>query len=120
MLECRKSRTAIRRCGLNKQQNHRRNANQWQKIIKDHKASGQSAASYCREQKFSEKSFYAWRKRLSQQSTSVKKEFIEVTSLDKSDKEPLRIKTPGGYCIEVSSGTESSLIQDVIKMLELK
>lgn len=105
---------------MRKKQNTRRKAEQWQAIIKDQEMSTQGVASYCREKSLSDKSFYAWRKRLFKQRGSSGKDFIEVSSLNKNVIEPLRIRTPGGYCVEVSPGTASSLLKDVIRMLELK
>jgi len=105
---------------MRKQQNTRRNASQWQKIIKDQELSAQSVASYCREQRLSEKSFYAWRKRLKEETPSSLKDFVEVSPCVKEVGEPLRIKTPSGYCVEVSLGAEISLVKDVIRLLELK
>jgi len=105
---------------MRKTENIRRNANQWQKIINEQELSGQSVASYCREKNLNEKSFYAWRRRLIQDAPSSLKNFIEVSSCAKGIGEPVRIKTPGGYWIEVSPGTESSFVKDVISALESK
>jgi transposase-like protein len=103
---------------MRKNQSIRRNGSQWQKIIKDQKESRQSASAYCHEKGLSEKSFYAWRRRLPERSSASVKEFVEVTSTDRNQSKALRITTPSGYCVEVSVGTESDFVKEVLEALK--
>ncbi len=35
----------------------------------------------------------------------------------KSNKESIRIQTPGGYCLEVPEGTNSGFVKNIIEVL---
>jgi transposase-like protein len=102
---------------MRKHKRPRRNSNQWQEIIAQQKSSGESVAVYCREQDLCEKSFYAWRRRLGKRTGAKLKDFIKVTIPAKTDKESIHIKTPGGYCLEVPEGTDSSFVKNIIAVL---
>ena len=102
---------------MNKQQRPRRNTEQWQEIIAQQKASGESVSSYCRKQNLCDKSFYFWRRRLGKRMPPKLKDFIEMTVPAKSNKESIRIKTPGGYCLEVPEGTNSGFVKNIIEVL---
>jgi transposase-like protein len=105
---------------MNKHQYRRRNADQWQEIIAHQEASGESVSAYCRQQNLCEKSLYIWRKRLRKKSIPQVKNFIEVSVPPKSTRESLRIKTPGGYCLEVPEGTDSTFVKSIIAALVSK
>ncbi len=48
--------------------NNHRTPEQWQQIFKQHASSGLPIAVFCKQQKINPSSFYAWRKRLANQS----------------------------------------------------
>jgi len=50
--------------------NTRRSPEQWQQIFEKHAASGLQIATFCKQQKITPSSFYAWRKRLVDTSLS--------------------------------------------------
>jgi hypothetical protein len=96
---------------------HQRGASAWQKIIREHRCSGLSISTYCRKTGLSVSSFYAWRQRLSQSETSELKDFIKITPPAKDVRSPLRTRTPEGYLIEVSEGTDTIFLSNVIAAL---
>ncbi|MCK5013054.1 MAG: hypothetical protein KAS66_04495 [Candidatus Omnitrophica bacterium] len=102
---------------MNKQQRPRRNADQWQEIIAQQKASGESVSSYCHKRNLCEKSLYFWRRRLGKRTRPKLKDFIEMTVPAKSNKKSIRIKTPGGYCLEAREGTNSIFVKDILAAL---
>ena len=102
---------------MNKQQRPRRNAEQWQEIITRQKASGETVCAYCRKQNLCEKSFYFWRRRLGKRTGPKLKDFIRMPVPVKSNKESLRIKTPGGYCLEVPEGMGVTFVKNMIAAL---
>jgi hypothetical protein len=50
----------------------------WQQIIKDHQASQQTAAEFCRRRDISSKQFYKWRQELKYKTTERTDHFFEV------------------------------------------
>jgi len=50
----------------------------WQQIIKDHQASQQTAAEFCRRRDISSKQFYKWRQELKYKTTERADHFFEV------------------------------------------
>lgn len=105
---------------MSKQEHPRRNSGQWQEIIARQKAGGESVSAYCRKENLSEKSFYAWRRRLGKRSSGKLKDFIELSPVAPSRKESLRIRTPGGYCLEVAEGTDITFVNNIIAALVSK
>lgn len=82
----------------------RRSAEQWQSLIDQWQASGQSAKQFCKEQALGYASFCQWRKRLSRpeektataQPNTSEPSFIDLASLGSSQ--------PGGWHIVLSLG----------------
>jgi len=102
---------------MNKQQYPRRNASQWQEIISNQEASGESVSAYCRQQNLCDKSFYTWRRRFRKRTGPKLKNFIEMTVPAKSNKESLQITTPGGYCLKVPEGMDGAFVKNIIAAL---
>lgn len=82
----------------------RRSAEQWQSLVDQWQASGQSAKRFCKEQALGYASFCQWRKRLSRpesssapdQAPASQPSFIDLASLESSQ--------PGGWHIVLSLG----------------
>ncbi|WP_081193859.1 IS66 family insertion sequence element accessory protein TnpB [Halomonas sp. KM007] len=82
----------------------RRSAEQWQSLIDQWQASGQSAKQFCEERALGYASFCQWRKRLSQadekiapgEASSPQASFIDLASLGASES--------GGWHIVLSLG----------------
>lgn len=82
----------------------RRSAEQWQSLVNQWQASGQSARQFCKEQALGYASFCQWRKRLNgtesktttDQTNAPGPSFIDLASLGSSQ--------PGGWHIVLSLG----------------
>lgn len=103
---------------MKKNQITRRDASDWQKIIKDQESSGQSAAVYCRQEGLGEKNFYAWRRRLKEATFPGKQSFVEVSTEHKNQNETIRITTPGGYCIAMSADIQINIVKDILGVIK--
>lgn len=96
----------------------------WRGMIERWRSSGLSVRQFCREQGFSQASFYAWRRRLaspapeafdSQQNQS-NAGFIEV-SLPANAAAPLELLLPSGAVLRIPAGTEPALLGRVLGVL---
>jgi len=97
--------------------NNRREAQQWEKIIEGYGGSGLSVKGYCQQSGISDNSYYRWRKRLKKKLRQPEKDFIKVTVGSENRREAIRIKTPGGYCLEVEEGTAGGFVKDILAAL---
>lgn len=103
---------------MKKKKMDRRSAGQWREIIEGHAGSGLGIKDYCDRCGVSDKSFYAWRNRLSKRTAPRLKNFIEVSVPAKRiPKEPLRIQTPGGYGLEVPEGIDGNYVKTILSVL---
>lgn len=88
----------------------------WRELIEAQRSSGMSVAAYCREKSIADSHFYAWRKRLAEDSGALK-EFVEVSRSDVSSVESIEINTPQGYRIKVPAGTVENDLKLVLAAL---
>lgn len=73
----------------------KRNRADWEKLIREHETSGESAAGFCRARGLSESVFGYWRQKL--RSGSKREVFARVTT-----DELVGVELPGGKVIRVS------------------
>ena len=93
----------------------RRSREEWQKIIAEQEAVGESVPAYCRKHKLHIKSFYIWRKRLSSGSGRKPGGFIRIRTVESAESaKVLNIQTPGGYRLEVPEGTDGRYVQTIL------
>jgi hypothetical protein len=95
----------------------RQGHDKWHEIVSEQDASGLSVSAYCRQQGINEKTFYNWRKKLGNPLEPKLKNFIQVKATKNEPVNVLKIQTPGGYCLEVLSGTEKSYVQSILEVL---
>lgn len=83
---------------------HKQKVAHWQKVFSQQSKSGTSTADFCKQQKVSPSIFYAWRKRMandsvSKPSTTVKQQlvplFLEHNPIEQVSS--LTLTTPQGY-----------------------
>jgi hypothetical protein len=95
-----------------------RAAEKWQKLIEGQRRSGMSIAAYCRKKGIPDSGFYQWRKRLGRKPQARLKDFVKLSvPTGQSPRDAVRIRTPGGYCVEVPSGTKGEFLKEVLASL---
>ncbi len=74
-------------------------------------------SAYCHEKGIADSHFYVWRKRLGDKP--VLKEFVEISvpAAESGTANAVRIRTPGGYCVEVPPGTGRADVQIILSVL---
>lgn len=89
---------------------------QWKKRIADFEASGQSGASWCREQGVSECQFWYWKKEFQKtKETTEVSEWVPVV-LGEEPLSSLTIRV-GKVEVEVKTGYDDHLLQQVVRTL---
>ena len=73
----------------------KRNRADWEKLVRDHETSGESAAGFCRSRGLSEGVFGYWRQKL--RSGTKREVFARVTT-----DELIGVELPGGRIIRIS------------------
>ena len=97
----------------------------WQMVLETFKSSGLSVRQFCQKEGLSEASFYTWRKKLTKSDESAEDEqknasssaFIEV-SMPKNDPAALELVLSSGNTLRISSGADSTTLNDVISVLK--
>jgi hypothetical protein len=97
----------------------------WQMAIETWQASGMSVSKFCEAEGLSESSFYIWRKKLAQADdaeTGKQKKlnpssFIEV-AMPKNNSAALEFVLYSGNTLRISSGADSTTLNDVISALQ--
>jgi hypothetical protein len=95
----------------------RHGSDKWPEIISEQNTTGLSVSAYCRQHGINEKTFYNWRKKLNNSLEPKLKRFIQVKAAENGSGKVLRIHTPGGYRLEVESGTERNYVQSILEVL---
>jgi hypothetical protein len=98
----------------------------WRRIITSQRASGQTAAGWCREHRVTQASFFAWKRRL--QSAAPAGEFVEVRAAaacgradaDAAEDKPVAIEVccRGGRRLLLRRGFDPALLAETIRVLE--
>jgi len=97
----------------------------WQMAIETWQTSGMSVSKFCEAEGLSESSFYIWRKKLAQaDDTETGKQkklsspaFIEV-AMPKDNPAALELVLSSGNTLRISSGADSTTLNDVISALK--
>ena len=104
---------------------HRRNRQQWRKIINEQRQSGLSIVGFCREQGIREKRFHYWQRRLKvssvpQQPAEVldtDSSFIEM-SFEKPEMPTVITLRHGRLSIELFRGFDKTCLTQILSVLE--
>lgn len=91
----------------------RRSRAQWDAIIADQEASGESVPDYCRRRQLNVKNFYNRRKRLRSGLETKPETFVRIEAMS-SPGQVLCIQTPGGYRLEVPAGTDGAFVRSIL------
>jgi len=97
----------------------------WQQIIKDHQASQQTAAEFCRRRDISSKQFYKWRQELKYNTTERTDNFFEVefketySDVDETleDFTGIHLHIGDNFRIELDQGFDISELKKAAKAL---
>ncbi len=117
----------IRRGGANQKRNSKREAF-WRGVLKRHGKSGRSVQSFCRREKLSEPSFYAWRRTIQERDAAGEQSprpaflpaailapaFREASPLDGS----LVIELRGGRRLRLPESMAAARVAELVQALE--
>tara|TARA_B100000767_G_C19585127_1_gene459020 strand:- start:208 stop:513 length:306 start_codon:yes stop_codon:yes gene_type:complete len=101
---------------MNKQQKIKH----WKSIFEQQQRSGLTIIAFCRDNKVNASTFYAWRKRLSDQALPVKKtQVIPFVIHEQSLTQPSMIKltTPTGYQFDFESTLSHHALAQLLSVL---
>lgn len=87
----------------------------WRRIFRDHRASGQSVAAFCRQARVSQASFYAWRRRLRSAVGFVEVRLPPETA---TETRAIELRLPCGRCVIIRPGFDPSTLRDLLATLE--
>jgi hypothetical protein len=96
----------------------------WREIIKSQRASGQTAAAWCREHQVTQASFFAWKRRL--RSAAPAAEFVEVFAAEdcglgdagECQTAAIEVCCRGGRRLLLRRGFDHALLIETIQVLE--
>ena len=97
----------------------------WQMAIETWQANGMPVSKFCEAEGLSESSFYIWRKKLTKSDEPQRDKpkdtnssaFIEV-AMPKDNPAVLELVLSSGNTLRISSGTDSTTLNDVILVLK--
>lgn len=94
----------------------------WERIIHQHKSSGQSIAEFCRRRGFSQPSFFAWRRRLRSTPGFVELKIAPPPEAERDgaprDPAGLELLLPQGRRVVVRPGFDRQTLRDLLAALE--
>jgi len=92
----------------------------WSRIIREHRASGQTVAAFCAERSIPASSFFPWRRRLAEAGEDGSAVFVEakVGADDRQGEQGVTIVLAGGRRIMVGPGFDRRVLLEVIDALE--
>ena len=90
----------------------------WQDHIQAWSRSGLNQSEYCRRQGLNKDAYFYWKKKLSQDSSSLSLVPLAVKINLASTRKPLVVVIDNRYRIEVSGDFESATLDKVIRTLE--
>ena len=92
-------------------------ANEWAERIAAHQRSGISVKQFCKEQRLTEYSFYAWRKRL-QEGGPVRFALVERSRRQERTTEPiLELVLATGERLRIGTGVDITTLRTVLDVL---
>jgi hypothetical protein len=92
----------------------------WRGLVAEQRRSGQSVAAFCRERGVSAPSFFAWKKRLSQDAAD---QFVAVQLVDAGEQasgHALEVRLCGGRSVMVEPGFDAAHLRAVLAALETR
>ena len=106
----------------------------WRGLLKQHRQSGMRLKAFCLQQRVSVRSFYAWRKRITEVDSGVDQDAdgqqpqlipVKVVSShdrlpsgnDHANAEPIEIVTPGGFTLRVGPSVEPDKLAAVLQAI---
>ena len=94
--------------------------NHWKSIFKQQQNSGLSIIQFCRDNKVNTSTFYAWRKRLSGETLSVKPQQVIPLIVHEqllSQSSMIKLTTPNGYQLDFESTLACQTLTQLLKVL---
>ena len=92
----------------------------WSRIIREHRASGQTVTAFCAQRSISASSFFPWRRRLAEAGGEGTAVFVEakVGADDRQGEHGVTIVLAGGRRIMVAPGFDRRVLLEVVEALE--
>ena len=92
----------------------------WQAIFEQQQSSGLTIIKFCRDNTISASTFYAWRKRLSGETTTVKKQQVVpfvIHEQDFTQSSLIKLTTPNGYQVSFESTLAHQALAKLLSVL---
>jgi transposase-like protein len=89
----------------------------WIELIARHKRSGKTVEAFCRENRVNEPSFYAWRKRLTQNGQPIGFALVETSALRQQRGEPVELMLSSGDRLHIRPGVDAATLRLVLSIL---
>ena len=87
----------------------------WRKRLARWRRSGKTVTEFCRQEGVSKPSFYAWRKRLEEETPAV--EFVELERVAPTEAARIELEL-SGVTVRLRAGFDASDLRSVITVLE--
>ena len=91
--------------------------NYWRSVLDRQAESGQSVASFCRQESLSAASFYAWRRKLKGRDVADGPQLVPVQIAPVPTSAPVRIYLPDGVAIDAPLTIDASALASLVKVL---
>jgi hypothetical protein len=88
----------------------------WQELIRQQEQSKLSVSAFCRQQGFSDQSFYNWRKRLAADE-AVRFALVDAGSSGAERFAPLELILASGDRLRIASGADAATLRAVLSVL---
>jgi transposase len=97
----------------------KRKAEEWAERIAAQERSGMSVKQFCKEQGLTECSFYAWRKRLQNESAPVRFALVERSARrqERTAEPVLELLLATGERLRIGAGVDSATLRSVLGVL---
>ena len=94
-------------------------ADQWAERIAAQERTGVSVKQFCKEQGLTEYSFYAWRKRLQQQTAPVRFALVDRSPRrqERAAEAALELVLASGERLRISAGVDATTLRTVLDVL---
>ena len=89
----------------------------WRNLVQEQAASGKKVSVFCSERGLTEASFYAWRKRLSQQAP-VSFALVSADGSTAAHGAPLELELGAGQRLRIPRGVDAATLRTVLAVLQ--
>jgi len=91
-------------------------AKKWSELIRQQQQSGLSVTAFCRQQGFSDQTFYNWRKRMAG-SEPVRFALVAAEATAAAEQLPIELFLISGDRLRIAPGTDAATLRTVLNVL---